>query len=492
MYHALSQDWLSARTQASPEAVAIIQKDQLWSYQQLDDMVDRMAQVLDSYTKPGDRVACLLPNDVAFVCLIHALARLGAVLIPINLRLTSREIAWQLQHSASTLLICDESTVERARNSADSGLNLILVNELLTRPVSNQMAHPQFDMANIQGIIFTSGTSGKPKGATLSFANHFYSATASAFRSGIFPDDRWLCCLPLYHIGGLAIVLRSCLYGTAVVIQDGFDVEQISDALDRHQVTLVSLVPTMLTRLLRHRAGQDWPQQLRLVLLGGAAPSQELVAECQARGIPVSLTYGLTEAASQVATNTPEGVLRKPGSVGRPLLFTDVRIESDAGHPLPSNSIGEIVLRSPSVMIGYDRDPESTAQTLRDGWLHTGDIGYLDGEGDLWVLQRRGDIIISGGENVYPQEVEDILHKHDRVKEACVVGIADAEWGQMVAAAVATHDGEAIPLDDLVGFCRQYLAGYKIPRQIAFLPSLPRTSSGKIQRQAVADFLSRT
>ena len=212
-----------------------------------------------------------------------------------------------------------------------------------------------FSINHFQAVVFTSGTSGKPKGVPLTFNNHFYGAMASAYRLGVMPDDVWLSCLPLYHVGGLAVIWRSCLYGTAVNLHPRFILEEVNRALDTLPITLISLVPTMLYRLLETR--ENWPETLRLALIGGAAATPDLVAKAQAANVPIATTYGLTEASSQVATMLPENVARKPGSVGKPLLFTIVDIVDENGRSLPPNAYGEIVVSGPTVMAGYfDKD----------------------------------------------------------------------------------------------------------------------------------------
>ena len=489
------QDWLVARTRATPRATAILIGDESLTYAELDHLVNLAAARLAEQAEPGTRVAALLPNCLAFVCLIHATARIGAILVPLNIRLTPPELIWQIERSGSEVIVHDTETAELVTSLALTDLRLLPAEKLLTgtspaeRPA---LLSGAFDMERTQAIVFTSGTSGKPKGAMLTFANHFFSALASAYRLGVLPGDRWLCCLPLYHVGGLAIILRSCLYGTAVVLHQRFDEAAISSSLDRDGVTLISLVPTMVYRLLQFRTNLPWPSSLRHVLVGGAAASLDLLQACHAAGIPVSTTYGLTEAASQVATMLPGDAAKKPGSVGHPLLFTTVTIKDADGRSLPAGEVGEIVVNGPTVMRGYVGDPEGTANLLRDGQLFTGDVGYVDADGDLWVLQRRHDIIVSGGENVYPAEVEDILMQHPAVEEACVVGMADEEWGHRVAAAIVSRESDRATTADLLAFCRARLAGYKLPRHIVFVESLPRTSSGKVRRSAVAEFLGRT
>jgi O-succinylbenzoic acid--CoA ligase len=273
----------------------------------------------------------------------------------------------------------------------------------------------------------------------------------------------------------------------------------------------------MLYRLLQSRT--NWPESLRLILLGGAAAAPELVEEGNKLSIVndqlpivneekpltiddwqltidnspplISTTYGLTEAASQVATQTPKSTSKKPGSVGKPLMFTQIDIVDENGKSLPQGALGEIVVSGPTVMQGYYNNPEATAKVLQNGRLHTGDIGYLDADGDLWLVQRRSDIIVSGGENVYPAEVEQVLQGNTAVSAACVVGIPDPEWGQKVVAMVQLEQEEAISEDELLAFSRERLAGYKQPRHIRFVKQLPLTASGKIHRKAVQDQMQR-
>ncbi|MEM6284870.1 MAG: o-succinylbenzoate--CoA ligase [Chloroflexota bacterium] len=340
------------------------------------------------------------------------------------------------------------------------------------------------DLNATQAIVFTSGTSGKPKGVEITFGNHFYSAMASAYRLGLNPNDRWLSVLPLYHVGGLAVIFRSTLYGITTVLHDRFDIDRIQHSFDHHGITMISLVPTMLYRMIE--AGVRWPDSLRLILLGGAAASPELLQRAFDMGLPIAPTYGLTEAASQVATMRPEDARKKPGSVGKPLMFTSVRIAGENGEWLPAGEYGEVLVSGPTVMKGYYKNDEANAKTLRNGELHTGDIGYLDEDGDLWLVQRRSDLIVSGGENVYPAEVEKVMRAHPAVKEAVVVGVAHPEWGQQVAAAILLEDNATLTEQELTDYSREHLAGYKQPRRILFVDAFPQTASGKIQRGEVA------
>jgi O-succinylbenzoic acid--CoA ligase len=477
-------DWLKAQALASPAHTALIHADRAWSYAELDQRVDHLSARLASLgLSPGKRIATLLPAIPEHVCLVYAAARLGLVLVPLNLRLTAAELTPQIQHARVDWLVGDDpARLEPLQGAGCQPLTLVDLQALAPQAYTPA----PFAMDRIQGIIFTSGTSGQARGVTLTFANHFWSALASAARIGMHPSDRWLSPLPFYHVGGLATIFRCTLASAAVILSDT-DVNTLVKYL-QGEATLVSLVPTLLRRLLDQGSWQA--PNLRLILLGGAAADPELLAEAQARQLPVAPTYGLTEAASQVATLTPERALLKPGSVGRPLLYTQVRVVNEAQEDCLPGEAGEILVRGPTLMLGYDLDPETTAQALLNGWMHTRDIGYLDRDGDLWVLQRRVDLILSGGENIYPSEIERVLRTHPAIADACVVGLPDVHWGQVVAALLILHPGfQPVELTELRQHCRKFLAGYKLPRRIAYTESFPITSTGKISRPHVRQLL---
>ena len=479
------QDWLAARAVASPQRLALSVAGHDFTYRDLDAQVGIMAARLAALgLARGDRLGVLLPNGLAYALLIHAAIRLGLVLVPLNTRLTPAEVAWQVEKSRCRVLVAEDDLPL-------AGCQVITPAALEAVAFSGEpVLDGTVDLEAPLVIVFTSGTTGQPKGAILTGDSLFNSALASAYRNGVLPEDRWLCTLPLYHVGGLSILLRSCLYGTAVELHPRFDLAAVNTGLIERPVTLISLVPTMLQRLLDEGDPDHWSRALRLILLGGAAATPELLARCAALDLPVALTYGLTETASQVATATHAEVRRKPGSVGKPLLFTAVRILDERGHPVPAGTPGEVVVSGPTVMAGYDGEPDATARVLRAGWMHTGDIGYLDEEGDLWLLQRRSDLIVSGGENVYPAEVEAVLRTHPAVAEVCVVGLPDPTWGQQVAAAIVLRAGAAADEAVLIAHCRAQLAGYKLPRRIVFVAALPQTASGKIERKRVLDLFT--
>lgn len=309
--------------------------------------------------------------------------------------------------------------------------------------------------------VLTSGTSGSRTAVTQTYGNHFAAAAASAFNLGIEPTDSWLCCMPVDHVGGLSILLRSVIYGTATIIHPRFEVEPVAAEL-KGDVTIVSLVPTQLQRLLAAEAALERP---RLILLGGGPVSGGILEQALSRGANVVQTYGLTEACSQVCTMSAADAVEKQGSVGRPLLGTAVRIGAGEGE------VGEILVSGPTVAPGCAGP---------DGWLRTGDRGRVDEQGFLWVEGRIDDLIISGGENVAPEQVEQALLTHRAVREAAVLGRPDPEWGAAVTALVVATEG--VEPGELIEHCRGRLAPHKLPKLIEFVAELPRTETGKLIR----------
>jgi O-succinylbenzoic acid--CoA ligase len=325
----------------------------------------------------------------------------------------------------------------------------------------------------------------------LTAGNHWWSATASALNLGLHDDDRWLAVLPLFHVGGLSILLRGAIYGIPVLLHERFDPAAALAALADDRATIASLVAVMLQRMIETGGEAPWPAHFRCALLGGGPAPRPLLEACAARGVPVAQTYGLTETASQVATLAPADALRKLGSAGQPLLPLELRVLTTDGREAEPGEVGEICVRGPMVTSGYHGRPDATAEAIRDGWLHTGDLGALDEEGYLYVADRRSDLIISGGENIYPAEVEAVLMAHPAVSEAGVVGAPEARWGQVPLAFVVLRPEVPVPPEvELIAFCRARLAAYKVPRAIRVVPSLPRTASGKLRRAELRALLA--
>ncbi len=547
------RDWLSHRVVSSPDDVALIRaKDgEAWSYADLDRLVDETAGRLVAHgIGPGDRVGVLTPPYVGTVGLIHAAMRLGATFVPLGERLTPRELGERIERVGLSAIICAEPTESDALAAVDDvpvfsvddpGVDAVeAVHGVEPEPV--EPAEWSFD--DPLCILFTSGTTGDPKPVPLTAGNVYSSAVASAFRLGIDPDDRWLVSLALHHMGGLAPVYRSTLYGTTVVLREGFDPGGTADDIDKYDVTGVSLVPTMLTQMLDRRGTLS--DSLRAVLLGGAPAPDELIERCRDYSIPVYPTYGMTEAASQVATATPQATKTRINTVGRPVFGTDVTIVDEDGSPVSAGETGEVVVDGPTITPGY-MGVDDLTDAFGPYGLHTGDIGRLDEDGYLYVLNRLDDRIITGGENVEPGEVADVLREHSSVDDAAVVGLDDDVWGERVAALVAVDDelsaeqepaptnepaatdegasgedatapdgtvddepgphsrdgtgeegvpteptrpGNAIDDAGLMSFVRDRLAAFKMPRTIAYTDELPRTVSGTVDRDVVRERLA--
>jgi O-succinylbenzoic acid--CoA ligase len=426
---------------------------------------------------PGDRVGLLLENSLEFAEAVHAVSLAGGVSVPLNLRLTAGELAFQLLDSEPSVVLCHPSTQPLATEAAgQAGLG-----EVVALPPKSVEPHPHgapvetHMPGDVHSIIYTSGTTGRPKGAMLSYGNFWASAAASAFNLGLLSGDRWLACMPLFHVGGLSILLRSAMYGTTAVIHARFEEHAVNRALREDGITLLSVVPAMLQRMLDADA-LPYPDSVRAVLVGGGPVPSQLLTRALDRGLPVVQTYGLTEASSQVATLAPADAASHVGSAGKALVSTGLRIDAAPNEP------GEILVRGPTVSPGYWRSEAATAEAFSGGWFHTGDIGRLDGDGYLYVLDRRDDLIVTGGENVYPAEVEAVLLLHPAVSAAAVVGVPDASWGHVVAAALVAAPGAYIDLPALTEWLRSRVAAFKVPQRFLVVDALPATASGKIQR----------
>jgi O-succinylbenzoic acid--CoA ligase len=487
------QDWLTHRVRATPNRTALVRAStgETLDFANLDAMVDDLAGRLAALgVETGDHLGMLMETRLAAVCTVYAADRLGAVLVPVGDDLTAGELADQLDVADVTTLVCSAETEATAVAAFDGPVCSVddATHESvrpLSEAVPERVTPTAWDLGDTRLLVFTSGTTGAPKAVRLTQGNLLASAVASAFRLGLHGDDRWLVCLSLHHMGGLSPVLRMPLYGTTVVLEESFDPGRTADDIGSYDVTCVSLVPTMLKRMLDLRG--TLADSLRVVLLGGAPAPDELVERCRDFSVPVHPTYGMTETASQVATATPREAFGDPGTVGRPLFWTSVTVRDGDGEA-PPGVPGELVVDGPTVSPGYYSDLDATEAAFGPHGLRTGDVGYLDDEGRLFVLGRVDDQIITGGENVHPREVADVLRAHPMVADVVVVGVPDDEWGELVGALVVPTDDD-LTVDAVESYCRERLAGFKLPRVVSFVEELPRTASGTVERAAARDRL---
>jgi len=477
--------WRAAQT---PDAPALESADGTWSFAEVADRACRAAGYLSTTVAAGSSpIALLKTGDARFAAWFHAIALTGRPALPLNLRLTTSELVGQLEHARADCVLGEAGDARLGELRARlPNCPVIAAPSLESLPAGGEQhwVRPG-DAEDILAVLYTSGTSGRPKGACLTWNNFFASARAAEDRLGATACRRWLACMPLFHVGGLSILMRSVLFGGPVRLQSRFDPVTVSEALDGGDIAGISLVPTMLSRLLEHRGTRAAPRALEVLLLGGAAAAPGLAERALAAGYPVCPTYGLTEATSQVATAAPPRAGAREPSPMLPVLGTEVRIVAQ-GRDVGPGTEGEIVVRGATVMRGYLRDDEATARALRDGWLHTGDIGYLDAAGGLHVLDRRDDLVVSGGENVYPAEIEAALLEHPAVEDAGVTGVPDADLGARVVAWVVIKPGCSASVESLQHHCRARLAGFKQPREFRFVAELPRNAAGKLQRRRLA------
>lgn len=499
---------LRGHAASTPDAPAVLEPGRTWSFAELDALADELAAGLAaSGVRPGDRVALLAAPSATAVALLAATGRAGACVAPLGTRLTAPELAAAGLEIAPRLVVHDDehATAAVALGAPSVGLEALAARAGADARAAGARARGR--PASATGLdpdapavaVLTSGTTGRPKVALLSHAA--MAASAGAWSAALPTATGWLLCLGLAHVAGLGVAWRAIGAGVPLCVVSAFDAEIVLDALRKGPASHVSLVPTQLARLLDAddgtrgtnggARGTDAPRRtdletgnpahpgLRAVLLGGAPVPPALVTRALAAGWPVVPTYGLSEAGSGVTALATADAAARPGSAGWPLPGVALRIADAA-----ADGSGEIWVRTPAAFSGYLGRPAATAATFGPGgWLRTGDAGRLDADGFLSVLDRRDDLLVSGGENVVPAEVEAALAEHPAIAEAGVVGRPDATWGAVPVAAVVLRPGEAAPTDEeLRSFCGVRLAPYKVPAGFVVVAALPRTASGKLRR----------
>jgi len=453
----LVEAWLLRAAAAHPERAALQTPDESMSYAELlSDARAGAAELIKRGVRPGQRVGIALPAGLAFARALHACLLLGAIAVPVDLRLGAAERQHIIDGTAALVQEpLGENVTPLSPAAEESGA---------PPPPDDLFLRVVHDLDSTAVVIHTSGSTSTPKPVELTYGNLLWSALGSAVALGSDSDERWLCTLPVSHIGGLSILVRSAIYASTAVLHEHFQTERVLRALREDEITLVSLVPTTLARLLD--GGLEHPPTLRCALTGGGPAGEALLERARAAGVPLSQTYGLTEACSQVTT-TPTAAIYREGQLGGgvPLFCTRLRIAED----------GEIMLAGPTV---------APAMLDRAGWLTTGDLGRLDEDGHLHVTGRSADTIVSGGENVAPAEVEAVIEAHPDVLEAAVLARPDPEWGEVVTAVVVPRAGAVLEADALRAHCAGHLAAYKVPKHVTFLSEpLPRTRSGKLLRR---------
>jgi len=477
-----------------PDAVAVRLGPLELTYADLDDRSARLAALLrEKGLQQGDRVGVMLPNVIEFPIAYYGVLRAGGVVVPMNVLLKRREIAFYLEDSGAKLLLAWHGFGTDAREgAAEAGAELIEVEpqsfaELLDgREPDAELA--ETDEGDTAVILYTSGTTGKPKGAELTHFNltrnaHIASETTCEVREG----DVVLGSLPLFHSFGQTVSMNASLrVGATLTLLPKFDPGDALEIMGRDAVTHFYGVPTMYGALLHHpdREQHD-ASALRICITGGAAmPVEVLRGFEEAFECELLEGYGLSETSPVASTNHP-GRPRKPGSIGTPLREVEMKVVDENDEEVPQGEVGEIVIRGHNVMKGYWQRPEATEEAMRGGWFHTGDMARVDEDGYFFIVDRKKDMIIRGGYNVYPREVEEVLYEHPKVREAAVLGVPHDQWGEEIGAAVVLHEGEEVAPEELSEYVKERIAAYKYPRLVWFMDDLPKGPTGKILKREI-------
>ncbi|MGL5405392.1 MAG: o-succinylbenzoate--CoA ligase [Propionibacteriaceae bacterium] len=482
-------NWLRRRSQLTPNRVGLVCGTESWTFSEIRDAADLRSAALASYGIPANyRIGFLASNSVEHYFWLFACQQLGLQMVLLNPRLAANELQRQVDDSGLKLLLCDDKTLPLATALSAKSITFGELSQVSASGDLPIVENWSFD--EVTTILYTSGTTGEAKGVMQTFGNHWWSAMASVLNLGLDPaQDSWICAVPLFHISGFSIMMRGIIYGIPIHLMERFDAADLNDLLLSGRASTVSVVTKMLSDILDDLASRqikNYPDTVRCFLIGGGFLDDVTLARANAAAIPSVFSFGMTETASQCVASSYSTPESKAGSAGLPLFTTQLRIDSG----VPAGQVGELQLRTPTLAVGYlNQQDRYNASFTDDGWFHTGDMGYLDDDGYLWVVSRLSDMIISGGENIFPAEIENVLLTHSAVQQAAVVGREDSRWGQVPVAFVVADP--LLNTDALTDYCRSQLAHYKVPAQIIFLDELPQTASGKVQRQRLVELLKR-
>ena len=492
--------WLPKREEISPDKEAVVDGERRLTYRQLNRRVNQLARALQAQgLAQGDRLAMLSYNSLECIEVIMASAKLGLTLVPLNWRLTAAELVFQLGDSGVQSLIFDPELQELAQGILErmSFKRLVVLGRearmeadpyealLAARNDAEPVPDKPVTSESPLIIMYTAGTTGKPKGAVLTQGNCFFNALNLQVDLEFTSSDRNLVALPMFHIGGIGLFTLPMLYvGGAVVIQRTFDPAEMLRLFEQENITVCLVVPAIWLFLIQSPAFDPAPLKKARVLMSGGAPlPHSLVEEYHQHGLVLQQGYGMSEAAPSVSTLAKSRALDKIGSVGRVMFNLEARVADEDGRELPRGEVGELLLKGPNVMLGYWNRPEANQESIKDGWFHTGDLARMDDEGFLYIVDRKKDMFISGGENVYPAEVENAIFALEQVAEAAVIGLPDAKWGEVGCAVVALKEGQSLSPEELTAHLKTCLAKYKIPKKVVFTQALPRNAAGKVLKK---------
>lgn len=485
--------WPARRARKTPQRTALIHGDTSITYGELYERTTRLAHALRaSGVRRGDRIAYLGPNHPSYLETLFAAGTLGAVFVPLNTRLAGPEIAYQLADSGAKALVYGPGFTglvaglpgdTDVRTYVETGTEY----EALLAGAEAEPIDQPVTADDTCIIMYTSGTTGRPKGAMLTHGNIIWNAVNVLVDQDVITDERALVSAPLFHTAGLnMLTLPVLLKGGTCVLVEAFAPEATFDLIERHRITFMFGVPTMFDQVARHPRWADADlSSLRMLSCGGSPVPTPLIAKFQERGLTFLQGYGMTEAAPGTLFLDAEHAVSKAGSAGVPHFFSDVRVVRPDMTPVDVDEPGEVVVRGPHVMPGYWGLPEETAAVFADGWFRSGDAARVDEDGYVFIVDRIKDMIISGGENIYPAEIEDQLLAHPDIVECAVIGVPDDKWGEVPRAVVVPREGSALDADEVLASLAGRLAKYKIPKSVVIADELPRTASGKLLKARV-------
>ena len=498
----LVRDLLNQQLARTPDAPALVFREKETTWQEIDSLSNRFAHgLMELGFKKGNRVAAILTNSLEFIVTYLALLKNGGVFVPLNFQLTASHIKYIVNHSESKFLICNDEffpTIKEVLPQLPDMTHVITVGgktsqkggldfEEVLSLGKNEEPSISLNENDIAAFLYTAGTTGDPKGVVHSHFNCSFVARHWAQVFHMRPGKSVLLVLPLFHVFGIhCITLPALISGARIIMADKYRTEWTLEAIQKYEVSTLPLVPAMGNLIINHENFSKYDlSHLEILLMGGAIVPYELLKQWRETFPELEMIngFGQTESCPCSTGLWDVDILEKPRSVGKPWLFVELKILDEKDNELETSQFGEIVYKVPSIMKEYYKEPELTAETIKDGWLYSGDIGYLDEDGYVYIVDRKKDIIIRGGENISSMEVEEVLHQHPAVLEASAIGAPHSIFGETVMAVVVKKPGRELSEQELIQFCETHLESFKVPTQVEFIDELPRNPAGKVLKR---------